>query len=54
MNVTITHLLGYLTKKQWMDAIKNYNVDKKKIKELLKDQENAYSLDYEDLKRMCE
>jgi len=38
----ITILLGYLTEKQWADAINNYGVDKDLAFSLIEKQEEAY------------
>ena len=38
----ITILLGYLTEKQWADAINNNGVDKDLAFSLIKKQEDAY------------
>jgi hypothetical protein len=39
---TLTHLLGYLTPKQWKDALNDSCLDKDMIKRLIKIQEDAY------------
>ena len=44
-NPTLTHILGYIRSKQWVDAIKNYNLNNDLIWELIEKQDKAYKFD---------
>lgn len=44
-NATVTHLLGYLTPKQWADAMKDDTLDQELIQELIEKQEDTYNFD---------
>ena len=41
-NFTVKHLLGYLTPKQWADALKDDKTDKTLIWQLIEIQEQSY------------
>jgi len=41
-NETLTHLLGYLSPKQWVDVIKYHKLDKDLVMNLIKIQDSIY------------
>lgn len=43
-NETLTHLLGYLSEKEWKDALKDENCDDSLIEDLMKIQDDKYGL----------
>ena len=46
-NKTLTHLLGYLEKTAWVDALKHDDLDADLIKQLIKQQEETYDFTFE-------
>ncbi len=47
MNDELIHMLGYLTEKQWKDALNTAGLNNDEIKKLFKEMSGSYKMGYE-------